>query len=158
MTERILIPLDGSSVGEGALKYIEILVSKLEPAQMPELTLFHVVSPPIPMVPVEGGAVSIPYSSQEEQKLKTEAMSYLESAAESLRHTGAKVDCMVVIGKQGVSSAASIIQAENEIKADLVAMSTHGRRGLTRWAFGSVTEKVLRGGTVPVLMVRIKKH
>ena len=50
--------------------------------------------------------------------------------------------------------ADEIIKAEEDVNADLVAMSTHGRAGISRWGFGSVTDKVLRGGKVPVLMVR----
>ena len=50
-----------------------------------------------------------------------------------------------------------IIKAEEEYNVDLVAMSTHGRRGIKRWAFASVTDKVLRGGKIPVLVVRAKK-
>ncbi|MCK4534463.1 MAG: universal stress protein, partial [Syntrophobacterales bacterium] len=34
-------------------------------------------------------------------------------------------------------------------------MSTHGRHGITRLAFGSVTDKVLRRGKTPVLIVRM---
>ena len=61
--------------------------------------------------------------------------------------------CKVAFGKV----AEEIIKAEDEIKADLVAISTHGRSGLDRWAFGSVTDRILRWGTVPVLMVRAHK-
>ena len=56
----------------------------------------------------------------------------------------------------GIGDASEeIIKAAEEINADLIAMSTHGRSGLSRWAFGSVTDKVLRrGGRVPILTVR----
>ena len=37
---------------------------------------------------------------------------------------------------------------------DLIAMSTHGRSGINRWVFGSVTEKVLYAGDTAVLVVR----
>ncbi|HEX7901767.1 MAG TPA: universal stress protein, partial [Planctomycetota bacterium] len=37
---------------------------------------------------------------------------------------------------------------------DLIAMGTHGRSGLSRWAMGSVAEKVLRAAAVPLLIVR----
>lgn len=43
-----------------------------------------------------------------------------------------------------------------ETPADLIAMSTHGRTGVTKWVLGSVTEKVLRHSTVPMLIVRSK--
>jgi nucleotide-binding universal stress UspA family protein len=67
------------------------------------------------------------------------------------------VNCKVQVGKIGVTSAEEIIKLEEKTNADLVAMSTHGRRGLSKWVFGSVTEKVLRAGKVPVLVVRAKK-
>ncbi len=52
------------------------------------------------------------------------------------------------------NAADEILKAANDIKADLIAMSTHGRSGLRRLAFGSITEKVIRGSTVPMLLVR----
>src|SRR6185295_14135634 len=46
-----------------------------------------------------------------------------------------------------------IIAAAAESGADLIVMSTHGRSGLMRLLYGSVTEAVLRGSPVPVLVV-----
>ena len=89
--------------------------------------------------------------------VKKEALTYLEKTAEELRSKGVNIECKVVVRKTGSSSAEEIIKAEEELNIDLVAMSTHGRRGISRWAFGSVTEKVLRRGNVPVLVVRAKK-
>jgi nucleotide-binding universal stress UspA family protein len=37
---------------------------------------------------------------------------------------------------------------------DIITMSTHGRSGIKRWVFGSVTDKVLHAGDMPVLVVR----
>lgn len=37
---------------------------------------------------------------------------------------------------------------------DIIVLSTHGRSGLICWVFGSVTEKVLRGTHLPILLVR----
>ncbi len=47
-----------------------------------------------------------------------------------------------------------IIDAINEVKADLVVMGTHGRRGLSHALMGSVAEKVVRMSPVPVLTTR----
>jgi len=154
MTEKILVPLDGSPFGEGALVYVEQLIANLKPANMPVITLLHVVPAPIRPMPVEGGVYSLPADPEDREAEKDVAAAYLEQVAESPRRAGATVNCLSVLGEAGVSSAASIIRVEAETGADLVAMSTHGRRGITRWAFGSVTEKVLRSGSVPVLMVR----
>lgn len=157
MPERILIPLDGSKLGESALRYVEELVNKLMPQKKPVITLLQVINPPVHHIPVEGGVVDVFNGSQDIKPAVEQAMDYLNNASAGLRSQGVNVNCKVMVGEDGVSSAVSIIKAEDEIKADLVAMSTHGRRGISRWAFGSVTEKVLSGGRVPVLMVRAKR-
>jgi len=154
MAERILIPLDGSAVGEAALHYIEETVSKLKPEEKPEITLFYVVAAQIRLLATEAGPVEVPYSDKELEQAKKVALDYLNKAAEALRSKGVVVNCKVAAGK----AADEIIKAEREVDADLVAMSTHGRSGFSRWAFGSVTDKVLRGGKVPVLMVRVAER
>jgi nucleotide-binding universal stress UspA family protein len=157
MPERILIPLDGSEMGESAFRFVEQLVSKLKPEKMPEIILLQVISPEIHHFPVEGGTVDISNGAPDTAPAEKAAMKYLEKAGEGLRNQGITVKCKVIRSEPGASSAQSIIQAEEDMKVDVVAMSTHGRRGLSRWAFGSVTEKVLRGGHVPVIMVRAKE-
>jgi nucleotide-binding universal stress UspA family protein len=46
-----------------------------------------------------------------------------------------------------------IIDYAKANKMDLIVMSTHGRSGLSRWTLGSVTDKVVRHGGMPVLTV-----
>lgn len=152
MADKILIPLDGSKLGETALHHIEKLVSDKKEV---EITLLHVFIPPMPRIE-SGFAITLdmPLTEEELEPIKKKAMEYLEMTAENLRRKGIDVTCRVVIGKGGLSSAEEIIRIESEINADLIAMSTHGRRGLSKWAFGSVTEKVLRAGKAPVLVVR----
>jgi nucleotide-binding universal stress UspA family protein len=53
--------------------------------------------------------------------------------------------------------ADEILAFTGEIAGDLIAMSTHGRSGITRWVFGSVAERVLRGAMCPVLLVRAEQ-
>ena len=157
MPERILIPLDGSKLGESALHYIEELVSTLSAEQEVEVTLLQVLKPATRQIENRGGGGithEVPLTEEEMEPIKKESIDYLNQAGERLRSKGVTVECKVVVTKTGVSSAEEIIKAEDDINADLVAMSTHGRRGLSRWVFGSVTEKVLRSGKVPVLIVR----
>jgi len=152
MSERILIPLDGSVLGEAALRHVEKMVAKLAPGQKIEVLLFHAISKLTHTVNLVGGAiVNIPYSDDELEKLRETAAGYLEKAGRTLSEGGASVKTKVTIGSD---PSEEIIKAEESFDADLVAMSTHGRAGLSRWAFGSVTDKVLRGGKAPVLMVR----
>ena len=154
MFEKILVPLDGSKVGEAALPCVEELVSKLPPALKVEVTLFQVVSSLTHFIVAGEAGVQIPYTEQEMGQIKTKALDYLNKVGEGLRGKGAVVKAEVSTG----DAADEISKAADEIGADLVAMSTHGRSGLSRWAFGSVTDKVLRGGNKPVLMVRAPKE
>ena len=154
MYERILAPLDGSKVGEAALPYVEELVSKLSPKVKAEVTLFQVVSSRVYYVVAGEASAPIPYTEKEMEQIKAKAKEYLDKAGEGLKSKGAIVKTKVAVG----NADEEINKAAEEINADLIAMSTHGRSGLSRWAFGSVTAKVLRGGNKPVLMVRAPKE
>lgn len=150
MYQRILVPLDGSKVGESALPYVEGLVSKLSPGVKVEVTLLQVVSPLSHYIVAVEGGVSVPYTDEEMKAVKEKAKDYLNKAGEGLKSKGAVVKIRVGVG----NAAEEIIKASDQVNADLVAMSTHGRSGLSRWAFGSVADRVLRGGNKPMLMVR----
>jgi nucleotide-binding universal stress UspA family protein len=52
--------------------------------------------------------------------------------------------------------ATEILRTIEEIKPAFVAMGTHGRKGLSHLLLGSVTEKIVRSSTVPVLTIRAK--
>jgi nucleotide-binding universal stress UspA family protein len=150
MYERILVPLDGSRVGEAALPHIEHLIEKFRPDVQVEVTLLQVISSLNYYVVAGEAGVPVPYTEAELEEMEKKAMGYLERAGEGLKKSGAVVK---TISRAG-DAAEEIIKAAEEIKADLLAMSTHGRSGIRRWAFGSVTDKVLRAGVVPVLTVR----
>jgi len=152
--ERILVPLDGSKVGEVALPYVEELISKLATNQKVEVTLIQVISSLTHYVIAGEASAQIPYTTQELGEIEKRAGAYLERAGTKLKKKGTTVHTKVVVG----SAAEEIIKTADGINADLIAMSTHGRSGLNRWAFGSVTDRVLRGGNKPVLMVRAPKE
>ena len=154
MYERILIPLDGSKVGEAALPYVDGLVSKLSPEVKAEVTLLQVVSSLTHYVVAGEAGVQIPYTEKEMEQIKRKSMDYLNKTGEGLRSRGVMVKKRVGVGK----AAEEIIKAAGEINADLIAMSTHGRSGLSRWAFGSVTDRVVRGANVPVVVVRAPRE
>ena len=150
---KILIPLDGSKIGEAALPYVEELVSNLSPRVKVEITLLQVVSL-LTYYAVAGEAVApISYTEKEMEQIQQEARDYLNRVGEGIRSKRVSVEIRVGIG----SAADEIIKAADEINVDLIAMSTHGRSGISRWAFGSVTDHVLRGGHKPVLVVRVPK-
>jgi nucleotide-binding universal stress UspA family protein len=158
MAERILVPLDGSPLGEAALNYLGSLLKKITPESDVTVILFHVSRTPYTRFGgFDGdiGALEQPYTEEEIAILKKQSQEYLDRIAERVQvHDNIKVQTMVV--PSDADPADSIIRAENEHNCDLVCMSTHGRSGLSRWAFGSVTDRVLRAGSVPVLLVRAK--
>ena len=154
MAEKILIPLDGSKIGEAALPYVEDLVSKLSPSVKVELTLLQVVSVLTHYVGAGEVMAPISYTEKEMEQIQQEARAYLNKVAEGISSEKVSVEVRVGTG----NAAKEIIKVADEINVDLIAMSTHGRSGISRWAFGSVTDRVLRGGHKPVLVVRAKKE
>jgi nucleotide-binding universal stress UspA family protein len=157
MPKKILIPLDGSKLGESALHYVEDLIFTLSAEQNIEVTLIQVIAPFTRYIHSSNGA-SVPMVLKEEEMepVKKEALDYLNQAGERLRNRGVTVKCKIIVGDMSASSAEEIIRAEEYFNSDLVAMSTHGRRGVSKWVLGSVTEKVLHAGKVPILVVRSK--
>ena len=69
----------------------------------------------------------------------------------NLIHRGVMARTEVAFGDK---PAQQIIELAERSQSAVVAMSTHGRSGVDRFVFGSVAEKVLRAGTVPLLLVR----
>ena len=156
---KIIVPLDGSKIGEAALPCVEELLSSFMPEKKVEIILLRVVTDVTHLIVTTGSlgeAAAIPYSETELEHLKKQATAYLSKVGRSLKkNTGVVVKSRIRVG---TDAAAEILKASDEIKADLIAISTHGRSGISRWAFGSVADKVLRGGNTPVLMVRARKE
>jgi len=150
---KILIPLDGSKTGEAALPYVNAFLSELSPRVKVEFILIRVVSLLTHYVVAGEAATPISYTEKEMGQIQQEARDYLNTVGEGIsKKVGVKIKVEVGI------AAEEIIKAADEIDVDLIAMSTHGRHGISRWAFGSVTDKVLRGGHKPVLVVRAPKE
>ena len=154
MYQKIVVPLDGSITGEAALPYVEDMVSKLSPEVKVEITLLQVLSP-VRVLAAGGQAVAdIVYTEKQTEETKKAAIDYLNKTGEALRSKGATVMAKVAIG----DASEEIVKAAEENNANVITMSTLGRSGLSRWAFGSVTDKVLRReGKIPIVMVRAPK-
>jgi nucleotide-binding universal stress UspA family protein len=150
MFERILVPLDGSKVGEAALPVVEQLIAKLLPATQVEVILFGVITLLRHWVVVGEASAPVSYTDEEMAIIKNRVMGYLERTGEGMRQRGVVVKTMVSTG----NASDEILKAADDVKADLIAMSTHGRSGLRRLAFGSITDKVIRGANMPVLLAR----
>lgn len=150
MFERVLVPLDGSKVGESALPVIEQLIEKCSPSVKVEITLLGVITLLRHWVVVGEASAPVSYTDDELKLIRERVMNYLETAGESLKKRGITIKSMVTTG----NAAEEILKAAEELNCDLIAMSTHGRSGLRRMAFGSITDKILHRAPVPVLMVR----
>jgi nucleotide-binding universal stress UspA family protein len=154
--KEVLIPLDGSPLGE------EILPAALTLGRLlgATYTLLRVVQPlpalePMPLG-APGGFVQVARAEAQQlqrmqQQLLTQAEEYLAKIAAPLRQEGLSVRTVVAPEDQ---PARAILQTAD---IGLIAMATHGRHGLNRLFRGSVTDKVLRGTTVPVLVQRPTK-
>jgi nucleotide-binding universal stress UspA family protein len=150
MFESILVPLDGSRVGEAAIPVIRKLVEKC-PAQVHvEITLLGAITILRHWVVVGEASAPVSYTEDELKLIKERVQNYLEKAGEALQMKQVIVKTMVSTG----NAAEEILKAADKLKVDVIAMSTHGRSGLRRLVLGSITDKVLRGAGVPVLLVR----
>lgn len=133
--ERILVPLDGSELAAEVLP----LVREVAACYDSELILLHVGSL---ARPAEGGYV--------EPQGEDELREVLEPLRAELSEAGLKVRAVGACG----DPASQILRAAEAEGADLVALSSHGRSGASRWWFGSVAEAVLRRCPTPVLIKR----
>ena len=142
------MPLDGSSLGETALEQAEALAEKLEA----EIIFLLALEPPRPLAGEGPGAARKLHLrlKEESDRRKDMALEYLEKAGRPLRDRGLRVSSEVLSG----SPAEQIIDFAKEKGVDLIAMSSHGRSGIGRWVFGSVTDKVVHAGDTPVMVVR----
>lgn len=155
MEEKIVIPLDGSRIGEAALAYVEGLMSKLSAKVKVEIVLLQVLSALTYPVTAGEATAPVPYTKEEMKQQKEKAVKYLNKVGETLRSKGATVTVKVAVG----FPADEIAAAAEETNANLIAMSTHGRSGHSGWPFGSVTDKVMRrGGRIPITIVRAPSY
>jgi len=134
MFERILIPLDGSARAEVILSQ----VSRILRREDSEVLLLR----------VRDEAPKAREEASEEADKNAEA--YIREVERRLSGRGARVRGRVVEGPV----AASILDVAHQERSTMIAMTTHGRTGLSRWIMGSVAEKVARSSKIPLLLVR----
>jgi len=135
--KRILVPLDGSEMAEAAIAEARQLARS-------DSTLVLVRA---------ASALSMPGTDMVDTQVYAvqEAEAYLDSLKARLEAQGVfGIETHVWYGPAG----AAIVEAARFYGADVIVMSTHGRSGLGRLVFGSVAESVLRGTTLPILLVR----
>ena len=140
MYKRALVPLDGSAVAESIVPFILEIAGPLDM----QVTLVCVLVP-VPPVAVEGAVVI-----DDVAKLQADAEAYLARVAAELRAKGVRVTTAVRRGEP----VNEILAAASDADADLIAMTTHGRSGLSRLLFGSIAAAVLARAEIPVFLMR----
>jgi nucleotide-binding universal stress UspA family protein len=155
MYRRILVTLDGSQLGEQVLPHVRALIEGRTDVQVYLLSVAQVIDLAAASAMVYPMAVypGQPFDEEaERRRVEDDLCSYLRGISSELAQQGVEVSSEVRFGHP----AEEIIAYARDIKADLIAMCTHGRSGIARWAYGSVADKVLRSAACPVLLVRAK--
>lgn len=142
--QRILIPIDGSATSERALHEAIRLAEGTA-----QLQLLYVIEEVFP-IDAEGYAF-IDYAALQDAVRKTGERT-LAQAADKVRQSGAAVETKLLEAK-GERVAAVVNDEACRWRADLVVIGTHGRSGLNRLLLGSVAEGVVRGASIPVLLI-----
>jgi nucleotide-binding universal stress UspA family protein len=146
MYKKILVPLDGSDLAEAVVPHARAVAQSLGA----EIVLLRVLVAHIPDHPPTMGQFFPDAIAREEELAQQHIQEYLERVAMPLQASGIRVSCKIRAGRV----ADAILDIADESGVDLIAMSTHGRSGLSRWLIGSVANKVVHGTKVPVLIVR----
>ena len=142
MYTKILIPLDGSKTAEKVLPYARFLAGALK---LP-IELVAVVDIVEMTTHISADRAHHLDTMIEDSERNSEQ--YLRGIAGTFPGTGTK--CRVEKGK----AEQVIIETAAANEGTLITMATHGRSGMNRWLLGSIAEKVLRGATNPLLLVR----
>jgi len=149
--KRILVPLDGSVFGEAALPCVEELarVSKADVILIQAVTPHH-----LEIDLAESRSPHLAKLSEEYVEHATAAArDYLAGIEKRLSESGIAARSVVEVGLP----AERIIACAKNNAVDIIALSTHGRSGLSALMMGSVANKVLHYAEVPVLLVRPRK-
>ena len=133
----ILVPLDGSFLGELALR--------------PAVDLAREKGAKLVLLRAAEAHTTLADPTEAQVAAVREAESYLASARTRVRDGGVEeVETSVWYGRP----AEAIVEAARYRGADLIVMSSHGRSGLGRLVLGSVAESVLRATPTPILLIR----
>jgi nucleotide-binding universal stress UspA family protein len=142
MYRRILLPLDGSPVAEQAVPHAVAQAVRFEA----ELVLLRVL-PPLPRPP------NVPEATMQRTEVATArpAHDYLERVAADAAQGNVRAQVVLLTG----TPHDQILTYAETNDIDLIVICTRGQSGfLSRWLMGSVSDRVVRGARVPVLVVR----
>jgi len=149
MYKKILVPLDGSKLAECALPHVEELAKGCDTEEVILVSVTERVKGyralEEPSQPLGQRLIPEAFGKKEKQ-----AQKYLDRIAKAMAAKGINVSTEVLLWKPDEA----IVGYAKQYGCDLIVMASHGRSGPSRWAHGSVAEKVLRASGIPVLMIR----
>lgn len=149
MYRHILVPLDGSALAEQVLPHVHAIATNEGTVR---ITLLRAV-PPIFTTSVDYSGLMATTTADAMETLEAEARDYLDRIGTEFRAEG----YMVQIEISNLPPADAVLDYAESQKVDLIAIATHGRSGISRFVFGSVTQKVVQAAPVPVLVIRPKE-
>ena len=149
----VLVPLDGSKLAETVLPTVRELALRLSlQVELVRVTRRIYSAPPEAFLPVFGA--NPPNLKKLWEEAHDEANQYLIDIADQLRSQGlAQVDSLVLEGGAD-GAAAALVDLIEKTPDSLVAMCTLGESGVGNWPVGSVTERVVRHTSGPILVIR----
>lgn len=142
MFSKILVPLDGSSLAESVLPHINAMLHR----SGAEVILLHVLEQDSP------SDQSRPVDPLSWRFRHIEAKSYLEEVSNRLQEAGltASIEPILLEGQ----AAERIVKFAHERGVDLIALSSHGRTGLSRWNVSSVVQKIILHAQTSIFLAR----
>lgn len=152
---RVLVTLDGSELAEAAIAPALDVARALAEPEHCTVHLLEVVEFFAVMMAdtTREGALSSPAIGAEEQALQ-DARAYLEGVSARIRQErpDVTVTSEAVLAADIAATITDVATAEPGF--EIIAMATHGRGGLQRWAVGSITERVLHTTRLPLIIAR----
>jgi nucleotide-binding universal stress UspA family protein len=141
MYRSILVPLDGSPLAEAVLPHAEAL-AKSEHAEIIILR--------VPNAPVSEFLSRDPMVAEMiHNDMEKESEDYVHDKVAALQKDNIKVTGITRDGPV----PDTILEVADETHADIIAMSTHGRTGVSRWLMGSVADRVVHYSHIPVMLI-----
>ncbi len=144
MYNKILVPMDGSENAECITEHVRTVATG---CHVPSVILLRVIEP-FPQYYMDY-RISETFIREAQDSAKADARQYLGKIADKMTKDGVSASVEVIEGR----AADSILDFAAKNGVDLIVMATHGRTGISRWALGSVADKVVRGSNAPVMVV-----
>jgi nucleotide-binding universal stress UspA family protein len=154
MYKKILVPLDGSKLSDCSLDHVMEMVTGRSGTEIVLISVLEYINYEFTMLSSDKKAHEMALQRQtQEEAARKKFEDYLNLAADKLKQDGISVNKVVIQAKetQGIADILLDYAAKNQV--DLIIISTHGRSGISRLAFGSVANRIVHFARCPVLTI-----